>query len=172
MSHPWAHLDLQFLSHVPPALVRCLQQLPTDKVLCLLQDGNLDAHLHNGNSLRSTLTLHPTFPTLQHLVTDDLKATRPGHLHGTRCNLSLCMISSCSLKMPAHWGSLRGSRSTGRARKRQEGCETNGNSFRQRNTCLKKNFLTVTEQNLQSCAWNRVLQEAGVPRGRQHIAAP
>lgn len=152
MSHPWAHLDLQFLSHVPPVLVRCLQQLPTGKVFCPPQEGNLGAHLYKGNSLCPTVALHLICPVLQQLVTDDLKATRPGHLHGTRCNLSPCLIPSCSLKMPAHQGSSRGSRSAGRARERQGGCETNGNSYRQRNPCLKMSLLTITEQNLQSCA--------------------
>lgn len=42
------------------------------------------------HSLCSTLIPHMTYAVLQHLVTDDLKKARSGHLHNRRWSLSPC----------------------------------------------------------------------------------
>lgn len=64
------------LSHIPPAPTRCLLPLPTGKVLCPPQEGNLGAHLHKADSLCSTLIPQPTFPALKPLVMDDLEGNK------------------------------------------------------------------------------------------------
>lgn len=67
MGHPWAHLDLQFLSHAAPH--SALLVLPQERCPELCRKG-MWAH-----SLCSTLTPHLTCPVQLHLAVDEGRDT-------------------------------------------------------------------------------------------------